>query len=65
MRFEKLLRIAKWEVTKNAGGVDRRTLVVMVLAIVAMGAVAAIAVSGSATGLDADIYRVGAEESTP
>ena len=65
MGFEKLLRIAKWEVTKNAGGVDRRTLVVMVLAIVAMGAVAAIAVSGSAAGLGADIYRVGAEESTP
>ncbi len=65
MDFEKLLRIAKWEVTKNAGGVDKRTLVVMALAIVAMGAVAAVAVSGTGTGLDADIYRAGVDDTSP
>jgi len=65
MRPRKLLRVAKWEVTKNAGGVDRRTLAVMALAILAMGAVAAVAVSGGGPGLDADIYRVGVEESNP
>ena len=65
MRPAKLLRVAKWEVTKNAGGVDRRTLVVMALAVLAMGAVAAVAVSGGGPGLDADIYRVGVEESNP
>jgi ABC-type Na+ efflux pump permease subunit len=65
MRPKKLLRVAKWEVTKNAGGVNRRTVVVMALAILAMGAVAAVAVSGGGPGLDADIYRVGVEESNP
>jgi ABC-type Na+ efflux pump permease subunit len=65
MQADKLLRVARWEVTKNAGGVDKRTLVVMALAIVAMGAVAAIAVSGGGTGLNADIYRVGVEDSSP
>ena len=65
MRPAKLLRVAKWEVSKNAGGVDRRTLVVMALAVLAMGAVAAVAVSGGGPGLNADIYRVGVEESNP
>ena len=65
MELEKLLRIAKWEVTKNAGGVDKRTLVVMALAIVAMGAVAAVAVSGTGTGLNADIYRAGVDDTSP
>jgi ABC-type Na+ efflux pump permease subunit len=67
MQADKLLRVARWEVTKNAGGVDKRTLVVMALAIVAMGAVAAVAVSGSGsgTGLNADIYRVGVDDTSP
>src|SRR6056297_212692 len=65
MRPAKLLRVAKWEVTKNAGGVDRKTIVVIALAILAMGTVAAVAVSGGGPGLDADIYRVGVEESNP
>jgi len=38
---------------------------VMALAILAMGAVAAVAVSGGGPGLEADIYRVGVEESNP
>jgi len=65
MRPAKLLRVAKWEVTKNAGGVDRKTIVVMALAILAMGSVAAVAVSGGGPGLNADIYRIGVEESNP
>ncbi|WP_262176878.1 ABC transporter permease [Haloarcula laminariae] len=65
MRPGKLLRVAKWEVTKNAGGVDRKTVVVMALAILAMGSVAAVAVSGGGPGLNADIYRIGVEESSP
>ena len=66
MQLDKLLRVAKWEVTKNAGGVDKRTVVVMALAIVAMGAVAAIAVSGgTGAGMDDGIYRVGVDESSP
>ena len=65
MQPRKLLRVAKWEVTKNAGGVDRKTIVVMALALLAMGSVAAVAVSGGGPGLEADIYRVGVEESNP
>jgi ABC-type Na+ efflux pump permease subunit len=65
MRPAKLLRVAKWEVTKNAGGVDKRTILVMGLAILAMGSVAAVAASGSGPGLNADIYRVGVEASSP
>ncbi|WP_336338234.1 PrsW family intramembrane metalloprotease [Haloarcula brevis] len=66
MQLDKLLRVAKWEVTKNAGGVDKRTVVVMALAIVAMGAVAAVAVSGgTGAGMDDGIYRIGVDESSP
>ena len=66
MQLDKLLRVAKWEVTKNAGGVDKRTIVVIALSLVAMGAVAAIAVSGGAgAGMDDGIYRIGVDESSP
>ncbi|MGB9953819.1 PrsW family intramembrane metalloprotease [Haloarcula marismortui] len=66
MQPNKLLRVAKWEVTKNAGGVDKRTIVVMALSLVAMGAVAAIAVSGgTGAGMDDGIYRIGVDESSP
>ncbi|KAA9409479.1 MULTISPECIES: ABC transporter permease [Haloarcula] len=66
MQPDKLLRVAKWEVTKNAGGVDKRTIVVMALSLVAMGAVAAIAVSGgTGAGMDDGIYRIGVDESSP
>jgi len=65
MDGRRLLRIARWEVTKNAGGVDRRTVVVMVLAVVGMGLVAALAVGGAGAGLDSGIYRVGVDQSSP
>jgi len=65
MQLDKLLRVAKWEVTKNAGGVDKQTIAVMTLAILAMGAVGAVAVSGSGAGLNADIYRIGADDTSP
>ncbi|GGK62335.1 ABC transporter permease [Haloarcula sebkhae] len=66
MQLDTLLRVAKWEMTKNAGGVDKRTIVVMALSLVAMGAVAAIAVSGGAgAGMDDGIYRIGVDESSP
>jgi ABC-type Na+ efflux pump permease subunit len=60
----KLLRVAKWEVTKNAGGIDRRTLVVAALAI---GFIAVIAplVAGQGAVLDEGLYRVGVSEDSP
>jgi len=57
-------RIAYWEVTKNAGGVDRRTLAVALLALVGLGALAPLAVSHG-VALDKGIYRVGATEEDP
>jgi ABC-type Na+ efflux pump permease subunit len=60
----KLLRIARWEVTKNAGGVDRRTLLVAVGAIVLLVAVGPV-VAGGNVGLDDGIYRVGVDEDSP
>jgi len=57
-------RIAYWEVTKNAGGVDRRTLAVALLALVGLGALAPLAVSHG-VALDKGIYRVGVTEEDP
>ncbi|WP_226012918.1 PrsW family intramembrane metalloprotease [Halomicrobium salinisoli] len=64
MTLRKLLRIAKWEVTKNAGGVDRRTVAVTVVAVLAMALVGAVAAAGGA-GMDSGIYRVGVAEDSP
>ena len=57
----KLLRIARWEVTKNAGGVDRRTLLIGVGAILLLGAMGPVVASGG-VGLDDGIYRVGVDQ---
>jgi ABC-type Na+ efflux pump permease subunit len=60
----KLLRIARWEVTKNAGGIDRRTAAIAVLAMAFLGVVAPLAAGGGAV-LDEGIYRVGVTEESP
>jgi ABC-type Na+ efflux pump permease subunit len=62
---KRVIRIAQWEVTKNAGGVDKRTILITIVSLVAMGIVAAVAASGAGAGLNADIYRVGVDESSP
>ncbi len=64
MNPRKLLRIARWEVTKNAGGADRRTLVVVVVAIALLG-LAAPLVAGGGVGVDDGIYRVAVDEESP
>ena len=61
MQLRKLLRIARWEVTKNAGGIDRRTLAVAVAAVALLGLVAPL-VAGGGPGLDDGLYRVGVDE---
>ena len=63
-RVENVARIARWEVTKNAGGVDRRTVVIAVLAILGLGAMAPVAVS-QGVALDKGIYRVGVVQEDP
>jgi ABC-type Na+ efflux pump permease subunit len=60
----KVVRIARWEVTKNAGGVDRRTALIAVAAVVLVGA-AGPAVAGGSVSLDAGIYRVGVGADSP
>jgi ABC-type Na+ efflux pump permease subunit len=62
VQLRKLLRIARWEVTKNAGGIDRRTLVVAVVAVALLGLIAPLAASGGGPGLDDGLYRVGVDE---
>ncbi|WP_336002996.1 PrsW family intramembrane metalloprotease [Halorientalis halophila] len=64
MNPRKLLRIARWEVTKNAGGVDRRTVIVGALALLAMGLAAPYAAT-SGVAVDSGIYRVGVTEDSP
>ena len=64
MNPRKLLRIAKWEVTKNAGGIDRRTIVVAVVAIAFIGLVAPL-VAGQGAVLDEGLYRVGVSGDSP
>ncbi|WP_276257579.1 PrsW family intramembrane metalloprotease [Haloglomus litoreum] len=58
MRPRKVLRIARWEVTKHAGGLDRRTVAVAVVALLFAFALAP-AVAGGGFALDDGIYRVG------
>jgi ABC-type Na+ efflux pump permease subunit len=63
-RVENVARIARWETTKNAGGVDRRTIVIAVLAVLGLGAMGPVAVS-QGVALDQDIYRVGVTSESP
>ncbi|QPV62743.1 ABC transporter permease [Halosimplex litoreum] len=63
-RVENVARIARWEVTKNAGGVDRRTVAIALLAVLGLGAMAPVAVS-QGVALDQGIYRVGVVEEDP
>nr|WP_235853509.1 ABC transporter permease subunit [Halosimplex salinum] len=50
--------------TKNAGGVDRRTVIIAVLAVIGLGAMAPVAVS-QGVSLDQGIYRVGVVPEDP
>ncbi len=63
MRLRKLLRIARWEVTKNAGGIDRETAAIGA-AVLLMAGLVAPAVAGG-VGLEDGLYRVGVEVDDP
>ncbi|MEF8976712.1 MAG: PrsW family intramembrane metalloprotease [Halapricum sp.] len=65
MRPRKILRIARWEVTKNAGGIDRKTVAIVGVTVLLFGAVAPLVVSGGGVTLDEGFYRVGIEEESP
>ncbi|WP_340099812.1 PrsW family intramembrane metalloprotease [Salinibaculum salinum] len=64
MGLRKLLRVARWEVTKNAGGVDKRTIAVAALAIALIGVFAPV-VAGQGAVLDDGLYRVSISEDSP
>ena len=61
MNPRKLLRIARWEVQKNAGGLDRRTVFITVAMIVLFAGVSPLIAAGG-VGLEDGIYRVGVDE---
>lgn len=62
MRLRKVLRIARWEVFRSAGGVDRRTLAFVLVAFLLAGAVVPFAVGG---GIYDGLYVVGVDEESP
>jgi ABC-type Na+ efflux pump permease subunit len=62
--LRKLLRVARWEVTKNAGGVDKRTIAIAALAIALIGVFAPV-VAGQGAVLDDGLYRVSISEDSP
>lgn len=64
MRPRKLLRIARWEVTKNAGGIDRRTVGVALVALALFGLMVPLVLGGN-VALDDGLYRASVDESSP
>jgi len=64
VKLRKVLRIARWEVTKNAGGVDRRTLAVAGIALLAAALVAPYAAT-QGIAIDSGLYRVGVDQDSP
>ena len=66
-RLSGTLRIARWELTRSAGGFDRRAIAFTIVALgLAGGAVAAgIAPGPGDVALDRDVYRVGVDADSP
>lgn len=64
MKLRRTLRIARWEVSRSAGGMDRRAAIALAVSLLLVLAVvpALFVVQPSA---DADLYRVGVAEDSP
>jgi ABC-type Na+ efflux pump permease subunit len=58
-------RIARWEVRRSAGVVDRRTALLGVVALVLAGTVGGAALATGGVALDRDVYRVGVAPDSP
>jgi len=65
VRPRKILRIARWEVTKNAGGIDRKTAAVVAVTLLVLGGAAPLVVAQGGVTLDEGFYRVGVDEESP
>ncbi|MFC6809826.1 PrsW family intramembrane metalloprotease [Natrialbaceae archaeon GCM10025810] len=63
-RLSRTARIARWEVTRSAGTVDRRTVAAMVAVLLVVGVVGVSVVDGGA-GLEDGIYVAAADEANP
>ncbi|MFK8212978.1 ABC transporter permease family protein [Haloferax volcanii] len=59
-----VLRIARWEVSRSAGTLDRRTAAIGLVAVLVAGGIAAGA-AGGGVALDRDLYRVGIAGDSP
>ncbi|GAB3686823.1 hypothetical protein GCM10028857_19560 [Salinarchaeum chitinilyticum] len=64
MGLRKLLRIARWEVQTATGTIDRKTIAVLLVAVVAAGA-GAPAITSGAGQLDAGLYTVAVDDDHP
>jgi len=60
-----ILRIARWETSRSAGTLDRRTAVVIVAAVLIGASAGAVAIGSDSASLDEDIYRVAVDEEHP
>jgi ABC-type Na+ efflux pump permease subunit len=58
-------RIARWEVRRSAGVVDRRTAALGIVALLLAGAVGGATLATGGTALDRDVYRVGVAPDSP
>jgi len=58
-------RIARWEVSRSVGVVDRRTAALGLLALLLAGAVGGAATAAGGVALDRDVYRVGVDTDSP
>ncbi|QCC47807.1 ABC transporter permease family protein [Halobellus limi] len=58
-------RIARWEVSRSAGVVDRRTAALGVLALLLAGTILGAGLLGGGVALDRDVYRVGVAADSP
>ena len=66
-RLRRVLRVARWEVARAGGGVDRRTLLAALALLLVAGAVLGGGLAAGAVGLDVDrdVYRVAVDGDSP
>ncbi|MDZ5811193.1 PrsW family intramembrane metalloprotease, partial [Halorubrum sp. AD140] len=66
-RLRRVLRVARWEVARASGGIDRRTLLAALALLLVAGGVLGGGLAASAVGLDVDrdVYRVAVDGDSP
>ncbi|ELY62031.1 hypothetical protein [Natronolimnohabitans innermongolicus] len=62
--LERTARIARWEVSRSAGTVDRKTVLVVVAILLTVGVVG-FAVADDGIGLEDDLYVIAVDEENP